>query len=114
MCLEALANHICPSQKLEDLTLRPYNIPYLEVMKATLTSKGQITIPKEVREKLGLKPGQVLDFDENAPFLKAVPVFDEDAMRSVIGCARGRLGMSSREWLEETRGPFVRIPGDEE
>ena len=61
-------------------------------MKATLTSKGQITIPAAIRERLGLKPGQVLDFDENAPFLKAVPAFDEEEMHSVLGCARGALG----------------------
>jgi AbrB family looped-hinge helix DNA binding protein len=29
---------------------------------ATLTSKGQITIPLEVRRKLGLKPGDRIDF----------------------------------------------------
>ncbi|MGH9319634.1 MAG: AbrB/MazE/SpoVT family DNA-binding domain-containing protein [Vicinamibacteria bacterium] len=73
-------------------------------MKATLTSKGQITIPAKLRERLGLKPGQQLDFDEDAPFLKAVPVFDEREMRSVIGSAKGRLGRTSREWLDETRG----------
>ena len=73
-------------------------------MKATLTSKGQITIPARIRRKLGLKPGQVLDFDEEAPYLKAVPVFDEEAMRSVIGCAKGRTDVKSAEWLEETRG----------
>jgi AbrB family looped-hinge helix DNA binding protein len=79
--------------------------PYFEIMKATLTSKGQITIPAAIRRKLRLEPGQVLDFDENAPFLKAVPVFDEDEMRSVLGCAKGDLGRNAADWLDETRGP---------
>jgi antitoxin PrlF len=30
--------------------------------KSTLTSKGQITVPKEVREKLNLKTGSRVDF----------------------------------------------------
>ncbi|MFQ5740295.1 MAG: AbrB/MazE/SpoVT family DNA-binding domain-containing protein [Acidobacteriota bacterium] len=78
-------------------------------MKATLTSKGQITIPAKIRRKLGLRPGQVLDFDEDSPYLKAFPVFDVVAMRSVLGCARGKLGMTTGEWLDEARGP-VELP----
>lgn len=74
-------------------------------MKATLTTKGQITIPKAIRQRLGLEPGQVLEFDEEAPYLRAVPVFDEGAMRALVGCAQGRIGMTSEEWLDETRGP---------
>lgn len=31
-------------------------------MKAVLSEKGQVTIPKSVRERLGLKPGTVIDF----------------------------------------------------
>lgn len=30
--------------------------------KSTVTSKGQITIPKEVRDEMGLKPGDRVDF----------------------------------------------------
>lgn len=81
-------------------------------MRATLTSKGQITIPARIRRRLGLEPGQVLDFDEHAPYLKAVLVFDEGEMLSVLGCTRGALGRSSTEWLDETRGP-VGLPPDD-
>ncbi|MBI1986697.1 MAG: AbrB/MazE/SpoVT family DNA-binding domain-containing protein [Rhodospirillales bacterium] len=31
-------------------------------MPSTLTSKGQTTVPKRVRERLGLKPGDRLEF----------------------------------------------------
>lgn len=79
-------------------------------MKATLTSKGQITIPAAIRHRLGLKSGQILDFDENVPYLKAVLVFDEAEMESVLGCAKGALGRTPEEWLDETRGPVALPP----
>jgi AbrB family looped-hinge helix DNA binding protein len=85
-------------------------IATLVSMKATMTSKGQITIPVKIRRRLGLEAGQVLEFDEDAPYLKAIPVFDEEAMRAVLGRARGRLGRPVEKWLEETRGP-VSLPG---
>ncbi len=74
-------------------------------MKATLTSKGQITIPTAIRRRLGLKPGQILEFDDNTPYLMAVPVFDEQAMRALVGCTSGRMKTTTDEWLDETRGP---------
>ncbi len=70
-----------------------------------MTSKGQITIPAPIRRRLGLKPGQVLEFDENSPFLRATPVFDEQAMRNLVGCTAESATMTSDEWLNETRGP---------
>jgi len=32
-------------------------------MKATVSEKGQVTIPKALRSRLGIRPGAVLDFD---------------------------------------------------
>lgn len=34
-------------------------------MGATLTTKGQVTIPKPVRDFLGLKPGSKVEFTRN-------------------------------------------------
>jgi AbrB family looped-hinge helix DNA binding protein len=79
-------------------------------MKATVTSKGQITIPLSIRRHLKLRPGSILDFDEQAPFLVARRAVDTKKMRSVIGCARTALkGKSAAQWLDETRGK-VELP----
>jgi AbrB family looped-hinge helix DNA binding protein len=32
-------------------------------MKSVVSEKGQVTIPKPVRERLGLKPGTVIEFE---------------------------------------------------
>ena len=79
-------------------------------MKATVTSKGQITIPLPIRRKLRLHKGTVLDFDEGADHLKATRRVDADRMRAVIGIASKELaGRSVAEWMEELRGP-VQLP----
>ena len=33
-------------------------------MKATVSEKGQVTIPKKLRDRLGIRPGVVLEFRE--------------------------------------------------
>jgi AbrB family looped-hinge helix DNA binding protein len=79
-------------------------------MKATVTSKGQITIPLPIRRKLRLHKGTVLEFDEGADHLKATTRVDVGRMRAVIGIARKELaGRSVAEWIEELRGP-VQLP----
>jgi AbrB family looped-hinge helix DNA binding protein len=34
--------------------------------KTKITSKGQVTIPKDVRERLGLRPGDEIEFIEDS------------------------------------------------
>ncbi len=75
-------------------------------MKATVTTKGQITIPSAIRRKLNLRPGTVLEFDEGTDYLKAVKRVDRRAIRSVIGIAKQELsGKAPSEWLDFLRGP---------
>ncbi len=40
-------------------------------MTATITSKGQITIPLAIRQRLNLSAGDELEFDEASPVLTA-------------------------------------------
>ena len=65
-------------------------------MKSTLTSKGQLTIPKSIRDRMGLKAGDVLEFDEKR-------------MRSVVGRSRKDNALLSKELLDDMRRP-VELP----
>lgn len=71
-------------------------------MKATVTSKGQVTIPSKIRDRLGIVEGTILEFDEEVSFLKAIPKFDETDMRQLLG-SREDLPAST-DYLDETRG----------
>ena len=51
---------------------------------AVLSSKGQITIPKAVRDKLGVDPGDRLEFVETAPGVFALIPATRD-IRSLKG-----------------------------
>ena len=82
-------------------------------MQATLTSKGQITIPVHVRNRLHLKPGDVLEFDETAPFLKATKTIPPQAWEEFGREATDPwAGMTLHEIMDELRGP-VELPPDQ-
>ena len=52
---------------------------------ATLTAKGQVTIPKAVREALGMKRGDVVswELEDESGRLRVVPSIDQVYLRGV-------------------------------
>jgi AbrB family looped-hinge helix DNA binding protein len=71
-------------------------------MKATVAERGQVTIPKPLREKLGIRPGTRLDFQDEGGKLVAVKVSGEDAVGRVFGCL-GR-GLKTDRMIRSLRG----------
>jgi AbrB family looped-hinge helix DNA binding protein len=55
-------------------------------MKARVAERGQVTIPKLLRERLGVKPGTVLEFREEHGRLIAVKSGGVDPVSEVYGC----------------------------
>ena len=50
------------------------------MVASKVSSKGQVTIPKEVRETLGVKPGDLVEYEirEGVVYLKRVEPFDAE------------------------------------
>ncbi len=79
-------------------------------MKATRTTKGQITIPAKIRRNLHLEPGDVLEFDEEASFLKATKAIAPEAWEKFgEGWEDPWPERDVKEILDELRGP-VELP----
>jgi AbrB family looped-hinge helix DNA binding protein len=79
-------------------------------MKALVTSKGQVTIPKELREKFGIEPGTQVDFSATEDGIRVRKVVDRSKRLAVLGCLRKELaGRSIPELLDVLRGP-VELP----
>lgn len=76
------------------------------MIKATVSSKGQIAIPKSVRERLNLKPGTQVQIDvkgETLVMKRVVTGFPD--WRTMRGMVRG--GPSLTKALEEERAAEV-------
>ncbi|MBV9658262.1 MAG: AbrB/MazE/SpoVT family DNA-binding domain-containing protein [Verrucomicrobia bacterium] len=79
-------------------------------MKSLVTSKGQVTIPKELREKFGIQPGAQVVFAAADDGIRLRKVVDRSKRLGIFGCLKKELaGRSVPELLDELRGP-VELP----
>ena len=53
-------------------------------MKALVTSKGQVTIPKELRERFGIEPGTQVDFSATEDGIRVRKVVDRSKRLAVL------------------------------
>ncbi|MGH7746979.1 MAG: AbrB/MazE/SpoVT family DNA-binding domain-containing protein [Candidatus Dormibacteria bacterium] len=54
-------------------------------MRTTVSEKGQVTIPKRLRDRLGIRPGEVLEFTEEGGRLVATKATRQDPVDAVYG-----------------------------
>lgn len=71
-------------------------------MKVIVSEKGQVTIPKPLRDRLGIAPGAVLEFREEAGTLIASKAGAEDVIASVYGIID--IDRPADTLVEEVRG----------
>ncbi len=76
---------------------------YILGMKVTISEKGQVTIPKRLRDRLGLRAGEQLDFEEEHGRLVATKVTERDAIDRLYGSLT--LPGPTDELMEQLRGP---------
>lgn len=73
-------------------------------MKSTISSKGQVTVPAEARERLGLEPGTRVDFElrDDGVLLRksAKGLHPVDRIFGIVSSAR-----RVDRILDELRGP---------
>lgn len=78
-----------------------------------VTEKGQVTIPKDIRDRYGIKPGAEVEFvaDEKGPRLLLVSATGDvsdrefDAWLNAVSGTLDADGMTSEEYVEWLRGP---------
>jgi AbrB family looped-hinge helix DNA binding protein len=74
-----------------------------------ITSKGQVTIPQEIRNRLGLLPNTEVEFEvagDHARIRKAKPAGPSARGRNAVNALRGSAdgGMSTEQIMALTRG----------
>lgn len=72
-------------------------------MRTKVSEKGQITVPKPLRDRLGIRPGDELDLVYESGRLVATKSVPEDPVASVYGILGTNL--DTDRMIEELRGP---------
>ena len=71
---------------------------------ARVTSKGQVTIPKKVRERLGVHPGEDVGFEEKDGLLVVSKVVTKSPFDKWVGKLKHLKGKRSDDLVKEARG----------
>lgn len=75
--------------------------------QAKITSKGQITLPLEIRRLLGVRPGDRVVFETRGAGMRVRPVRAHSPFAPYKGIGNPRLGSGRQaivSWLRELRG----------
>lgn len=72
--------------------------------KTKMTAKGQVTIPKEVRQRLGLRPGDELEFVEEDGRFTLRKRLQASPFAIYRGYLEGLAGHDPDELVREMRG----------
>ncbi len=75
---------------------------YHRGMKTRVSDRGQVTIPKGVRTKLGLRPGTVIEFEAERGRLIGRKATDRDVVDELYGSLE--MGEPVDDYLERVRG----------
>ena len=73
-------------------------------MATRLTSKGQVTIPKDIRERLGLRPGDEIEFVEQDGSFRLQKRVVASPFEKYRGYLRHLAGQDPDELVEQMRG----------
>lgn len=71
--------------------------------QAIISEKGQITVPKSIRDRLGLKPGQILDFETQGGRMIAKKKGAGDSLDEVVGLLKNEIH-DVDDYVEKIRG----------
>ena len=87
-------------------TETPVRITQKVDMSTTVTSKGQVTIPKRVRDLLGIEPGSLVDFERAQDGRIVLVKIDKKAAPNRLARLRGHAGkgLTTDEIMAMTRG----------